>query len=270
MNEPCRCCGHDMASLWGERDGHKLWQCGNCEVVFFYPYPTQEELTEYYNNAYHAERGYDGSGEAGELRRRMYALDVADLDKTLHNGGRILDVGCAEGKFLSMLGPQWERHGIDISETAVREAQKREGIETKVADVADMEAGHYDVVHLRGVFEHFLHPREFMENARRVLKSGGHLVLSNTPNAGGIVPRLFRGRFRLVIPNEHLHYYTPKTLRIMAADTGYKVEHISYPYFGSPYCNFFKNLMDIPLNLIRGGFSPPFYGNIFTAYLRKD
>ena len=268
--EPCRICGYDKFSLWGKRQGHNLFQCKNCQVVFFYPYPTPEALKTYYNANYHVDRGYDGSGEAGELRRRMYALDVADLEATLPRGGRFLDVGCAEGVFLSMLGPRWEKFGIDISTRAVSEAQKKEDVTARVADVTDMDAESFDVVHLRGVFEHLLQPRRFMTDVRRVLGKNGWLVLSNTPNAAGAVPRLFRGRFKLIIPNEHLHYFTPRTVRVLAAETGYKVGRIAYPYFGSPYCNFWKDLLSIPVNLLAKVQSPPFYGNIFTAYLRVN
>jgi SAM-dependent methyltransferase len=37
---------------------------------------------------------------------------------------RILDMGCAFGRFLAHMDPQWRRTGIDISEYAVREAAR--------------------------------------------------------------------------------------------------------------------------------------------------
>jgi SAM-dependent methyltransferase len=36
---------------------------------------------------------------------------------------RVLDLGCAFGKFLSVLDPAWELHGLDVSEYAVRQAR---------------------------------------------------------------------------------------------------------------------------------------------------
>ena len=36
---------------------------------------------------------------------------------------RVLDLGCAFGKFLSALDPAWQLHGIDVSEHAVRRAR---------------------------------------------------------------------------------------------------------------------------------------------------
>jgi SAM-dependent methyltransferase len=40
---------------------------------------------------------------------------------------RILDMGCAFGRFLSHMEPNWRRVGIDISEYAVREATRSAG-----------------------------------------------------------------------------------------------------------------------------------------------
>jgi len=36
---------------------------------------------------------------------------------------RVLDLGCAFGKFLSVLDPAWEAYGLDVSEYAVRQAR---------------------------------------------------------------------------------------------------------------------------------------------------
>ena len=33
--------------MWGRKNGHNLYQCEYCKVVFFFPYPVQEELDRY-------------------------------------------------------------------------------------------------------------------------------------------------------------------------------------------------------------------------------
>ncbi len=269
IQKQCRVCGHQEFSMWGNRDGLPLYQCKNCELVFFFPYPTQEELEVYYNSSYHAERGYGGSGNAGQLRKQMYELDIKDLEKKLRSYGRFLDVGCAEGVFLSMLNNRWEKCGIDISQPAVEQARQKEGIEAEVKEISEVKDNSFDVVHLRGVFEHMLDPLEFVKISNQKLKNNGFLVLSNTPNIGGLVPALFRGRFKLVIPNEHLHYFSVRTMHTLAELGGFVIKDITYPYFGSPYCSFWKDMIDIPINLVTGKMSPPFWGNIFTVYMQK-
>jgi 2-polyprenyl-3-methyl-5-hydroxy-6-metoxy-1,4-benzoquinol methylase len=265
----CRVCGQQQFVKWGDRNAHTLYRCSNCRLVCFLPYPTEEQLKEFYNANYHAKRGYDGkSTKAGELRRQMYLLDVAELESTVSPSGKFLDVGCAEGTFLTCLSNKWERLGIDISEQAVAIANRKPGIRAWVRDISEMEDSAYRVVHLRGVFEHLLYPDNFIATAIRKLAHNGFLVLSTTPNTAGPVPRLFRGRFNLVLPKEHVNYFSPQTIQVLANRHGLRVNRITYPYFGTPYCSFAKDLARIPLNYVSGQQSPPFWGNILTAYLQ--
>lgn len=267
----CRACGRGDFRKWGERDGNVLYECTHCSLVFFDPYPTEAELEEFYNNQYHQRRGYDGvSNKAGELRKEMYRLDVAELESTIPIGGRFLDVGCAEGVFLTCLNPKWEKVGIDLSREAVARAAEKPGVTAMAKDIADMPDGHFDVVHLRGVFEHILHPDRFFTVANRKLRPGGHLIISTTPNAAGPVTRLFRGRYKLILHKEHVNYFSPKSIGVLAARHGMSVVRITHPYFGTPYCSFWSDLIHIPWNYLTGRLSPPFWGNIFTAYLRKN
>jgi len=104
MSGFCRVCGSNLISHWGEQGGQRIVQCDRCELTACLPYPTQAQLTAMYNDpAWHSDRHYDGSGEDGWLRRAMYELDIADLERTIKPGGPFLDYGCAEGLFASML-----------------------------------------------------------------------------------------------------------------------------------------------------------------------
>ncbi len=265
----CRLCQNNSFNIWGVRDNLTLYQCSNCELVFFFPYPTQEELDAFYNDQYHNKRSYNGEGEVGRLRKEMYKLDILDLEKKISVRGRFLDVGCAEGVFLSMLNHGWERYGIDVSQTAIERASQKENVIAEKKNIAEMENSFFDVVHLRGVFEHLLEPLHFVRQVNLKLKENGYLVLSNTPNINGIIPRLFRGRFKLVLPNEHVNYFSKRSIQILLEKEGFTINAITYPYFNTPYCSFIKDLIQIPVNLITGKTSPPFWGNIFTVYAQK-
>ncbi len=264
----CRVCGKKEFSRWGKRDNQPLYQCDYCELVFFFPYPTQEELTEFYEKGYHSHRGYSGNTNAGLLRSEMYQMDIRDLNLTLPKGGRFLDVGCAEGTFLSQLNSNWEKFGTDVSNTALSKASDHQEIKifNENIDELPVEDEFFDVIHFRGVFEHILYPDLEIKKVKRKLKKGGTLILSNTPNIGGLVPRLFRGKFKLVLPNEHVNYYSTKTIQTLFDTNSFKMFKVAYPYFGTPYASFIKDLFSIGTNLLIKRDSPPFYGNIFTIY----
>lgn len=266
--EACRACGETKFSPWGNRDGQQLIQCNNCDLVFFSPYPTEKQLSDFYNATYHRERGYSEDTDAGVKRAQMYALDISDLNATLPNKGDFLDVGCAEGAFLSHLNSTWRKFGTDVSTKALERAAKIPGVKT-FPNIDDIPNESFDVVHLRGVFEHLLYPNKEIARLAKKLRPGGTLVLSNTPNVGGIVPKIFRGDFKLVLPNEHVNYFSPKTIEILFQKNGLRVERIKYPYFGSPYARPVRDFFSIATNYILGKQSPPFYGNIFTIYGKR-
>ena len=200
----------------------------------------------------------------------MYRLDVSELEQTVPVGGDFLDVGCAEGVFLTCLSDRWTKYGIDVSREAVDRAVGKPGIHADTRDIVEFEDSAFDVIHLRGVFEHILDPTGFISVACRKLRPTGYLIISNTPNIRGIVPRLFRGRFRLVIPNEHVNYHSVRSLRVLAAKNGLKIVKVTYPYWQTPYRSFYRDLIAIPVNYLAGKPSPPFWGNILTAYMTRE
>jgi len=59
------------------------------------------------------------------------------------------------------------------------------------------------------VFEHFVDPASDVRAAARVLKVGGVLAI-NTPDISSWYARIMGKRWHLLIPPEHIHYFTKK------------------------------------------------------------
>ena len=73
----------------------------------------------YFETAY---RDYErqNSPKKMEFYRRLVCTVTKSIAKP-----RILEIGCAFGKFLSTLDPNWDLYGIDVSEYALNQARKR-------------------------------------------------------------------------------------------------------------------------------------------------
>ena len=91
---------------------------------------------------------------------------------------RLLDVGCAFGRFLSSLPPHWQRFGADVSHYAIAHAS---------AAVPDITFATYDGVHLPfegqfdaitalDVLEHVPQLNELLRNIATALRPGGVLL----------------------------------------------------------------------------------------------
>jgi SAM-dependent methyltransferase len=100
--------------------------------------------------------------------------------------GRILDIGCSYGSFLSQCASstQCELVGIDPSEEALaiaRESLPRAELRWGMAEHIPYDDNSFDVVTSFEVIEHIMEPDRLFQEAWRVLRTGGYLILQ-TPN----------------------------------------------------------------------------------------
>jgi 2-polyprenyl-3-methyl-5-hydroxy-6-metoxy-1,4-benzoquinol methylase len=132
------------------------------------------------------------------------------------NLGRVLDVGCGNGKLLDALSRRSsELTGIDASAAAIELARKRvPKANLMVADVQHtlpFSDAAFDIVFMLDVLEHLQSPVRAVSEAGRVLRPGGRLAIT-TPNANSPM-RYVRGKnwFGVADPG-HVSLYTSFTL----------------------------------------------------------
>jgi 2-polyprenyl-3-methyl-5-hydroxy-6-metoxy-1,4-benzoquinol methylase len=161
---------------------------------------------------------------AFELRRRFLLAHVQP-------GRRVLDLGCGEGAFACELRAAGaEVLAVDVAEEPLRRATARHPeLELRLLDAEtswDLPDASFDVVWAGEVIEHVLDTAAWMSEVRRVLRSGGSLLLS-TPalGAAGLLAaalsrRVFAERFDP--RSDHLRHYSPATLRTLIAEFGFQ------------------------------------------------
>ncbi len=147
-------------------------------------------------------------------------------------GARVLDVGCGEGWFTAALAQAGRQAvGIDVAEEPLRRARARqpwldlrcvpaEGGWPTLPDVS------FDAVWAGEVIEHVADTAGWLSEVRRVLRSGGPLVLSTpahellTRLALGLSGRAFAAHFDP--RGDHLRFYTRRTLVALLQDFGFE------------------------------------------------
>ena len=174
--------------------------------------------------------------------------------------GKIIDLGCGMGWFMSKLNSDWEKYGIDISEYARSKAKKF--CNAKQANIEKYlkseKKDQFNYVISSHVIEHLKKPIDFLKGIKKILKSNGYLLLE-TPNFDSAAFRLFKNRFRLLNDPTHISLFTLDSLTRALRDNGFNIEKVEFPYFQTKYFNK-KNLIKL-LNYRNEKVSPPFYGS---------
>jgi 2-polyprenyl-3-methyl-5-hydroxy-6-metoxy-1,4-benzoquinol methylase len=149
----------------------------------------------------------------------------------VRSGERVLDVGCGEGAFTVELARAGVSVvGVDIAEEPLRRARARHSeLDLRVIDGEgswQLEDASFDTVWAGEVIEHVADTAAWLSELRRVLRSGGRLLLS-TPAHGrlamiglGLSPRAFARHFDPL--GDHLRFYSADTLTALLAQFGFE------------------------------------------------
>ncbi|HEX3232895.1 MAG TPA: class I SAM-dependent methyltransferase [Gemmatimonadales bacterium] len=132
---------------------------------------------------------YDALAGVYEQRWSRYieASTAATLRRLpLDAGTRVLDVGCGTGVLLGRLvgrSPFREVTGVDLSPGMVAQARRRLPASVRLlvgdAEALPFAAASFDVVVSASSFHYWTAPTRGLDELRRVLRPGGHLVITD-------------------------------------------------------------------------------------------
>jgi 2-polyprenyl-3-methyl-5-hydroxy-6-metoxy-1,4-benzoquinol methylase len=247
--------------LFGSDGEWIVRQCANpqCGLMWLDPMPTRFQLEEAYSNYYthapapvshrggkmrrfcidrearyrHRKYGYvpeqpNGLFDAVGALLHVYRTEGCKTLPTYIPGGRLLDVGCGAGRYLSeMRDLGWSVKGVESDPVAARQATQR-GLDIFCGTLHDarLQDDSFDVVVLTQVIEHLPNPVETLKECTRILKSKGHVVIV-TPNSSSLTHRLFGRNWRGLEPPRHLHIFSPPSISRLLVDAGLRRVRIS-------------------------------------------
>ena len=228
----CPACDRQTAQrLLYRKSGYDILRCEACglgrtEASAFDP-------ASYYTDAYfqggHADGYADYIGAEPVLRREF--RQTVDLIRSLRPGGRLLELGCAYGFFLSEAAPHYDVTGIELAAEAAEQARSR-GLRviTGVADEATLATlGQFDVIVLLDVIEHLPQPRDTLALCERHLNPGGIIVIT-TGDFGSWPARLIGAHWRLMTPPQHLWFFTRTSMLRLGNALGLGMQRFEHPW----------------------------------------
>ena len=156
-------------------------------------------------------------------RRRIIAGLMEEICREfVEERPRILDVGCGTGANLQLLEKFGEVEGIDVSEEALAFCRERghRNVRHGEAEKLPFDDGSFDIVTALDVVEHLDDDLSSLKEMRRVLKTGGRIVL--------FVPAfMFLWGIQDELSNHRRRYTLPQLVRVVR-EAGFSVERASY------------------------------------------
>lgn len=272
---PCIVCGSIMLNKWAKKKYLEAKQCKNCGMISVNPHFSDYGLEILYSE-YFSKR--QEKHLLKQQREKVYLID-RDWVCNFIKSGIVLDVGCSGGFFLNKFSPKkWDRFGVEIDPDAAEYAKKKFNIPVRVGNIVELRFGQqFDLIMLRGVIEHCSDPIAVLEKCRRLLVPGGYLFITATPAGDSFAFDVYREKWGLFTPLEHIHFFSVKLLSRVLNDYGMRLVSFHYQYEETPYANppqdFSKIKKDIYLALegqrdkIKE--SVPFPGSMITALWQK-
>ncbi len=156
------------------------------------------------------------------VARQRIVQELIEQRLKLPSGACVLDAGCGTGAILKMLSQRYEAYGTDTSPLAIEFSKKRglSRVYCCTLDTFPHPDVQFDLVTLLDVIEHVDDDRGVLQQASRLLKPGGPVLVT--------VPayRWLWSKHDEV--NHHKRRYISKELRRVLEGTGFRIELLSY------------------------------------------
>ncbi len=227
----CGFCKLDNSeALYGTHDiygnTYDLHTCHHCEAVFLSPYPDEALLAQAYDESYYGEGDEKfNEGLIEKILDYFRNRRAKRIAKLIGNEGKVLDIGCGNGRFLQMIESHGaiEGHGLEMESNSAKRAKTILGNRLHIGTLQDggYPDDHFDAITLFHVFEHLTDPKGYLERMQKILKPGGILYIS-FPNIDSVQSNMFKGDWLHLDPPRHLFFFRPVRFKTMMKDYGFE------------------------------------------------
>ncbi len=140
-------------------------------------------------------------------------LDILAFTKS----GQVLDIGCGWGEFLQIgLSLGFKCYGYEFDQ---KKYPVLKSLGVKMLDQLDKSNKKYDFILANQVLEHVTDPVFLVRTCRNILSDKGRLLIA-VPNCSNLGKKITK----TLNPLEHINYFTPKSLRTLLVNAGFKVQ----------------------------------------------
>ncbi|MCM8818095.1 MAG: class I SAM-dependent methyltransferase [Candidatus Omnitrophica bacterium] len=203
----------------------KIYQCEDCKTSFLYPLPVNTE--KIYDNNYFT-LWYI---KVYEERKKYFKNLLKKLKKYIPEKGKILDVGCGIGIFMSLMKENdYQVYGQDISSFAL-DFCKEKGFKVYnyLSEINSQEK--FDTITMLDSIAHIKNPIDYLQKCKKLLKQNGVLIIKTPLHSNylfmiaKILKFTIKEKSILHLPAQIFHF-DKYSISKLAKLTGFKLKKI--------------------------------------------
>jgi len=200
-----------------------LFECELCKIQFWTPF--KNPGVDWYEKQ-------DSFTARGILRYKIYRdyhKKFLKLYKNLPPNIKVLDLGCGISEFIAELQKRGcEVWGVDFDKNFIEIAKKNFNLKNVYTMSFDdffqkQDIPQFDIITFFEVIEHLDNPLKFIQNAKKILKPGGKIILS-TPER----ERLLVNLAHLDFPPHHLTRWNREAVSNLFKKINFGISHIEH------------------------------------------
>lgn len=238
MSQFCIVCrGTDIEPLY-----QSLLRCRACGYVFADLSLTDDELSRLYDHTFFTDGEFADYAADRKYYVRNFRLRQQVLRRFMMPARHqsLLEIGSAYGFYLDTVRSEFRQLlGIDLTDEGPRHTREQLRLPAIQGDFLrhDFGAEKFDVVCMWDTIEHVRRPDLYLQKIGEHTESGALLAVT-TGDIGSLNARLRGGRWRMIIPPVHAHYFSSETLARLLDDHGFDVVY-------NRYCGFYRSVNTI-------------------------
>lgn len=245
------------------QESFEVWHCDACTNRFTQSIPDIEHIGAYYQSASYISHSDTNKGLVNNLyhRVRNHTLrQKRQLMKKLtgRDKGVLLDIGAGTGAFAhTMLEAGWQVTALEPDDIARANAAKKYDLQLREAnEIYSLPAHSFDLITMWHVLEHVHDLHGYFARFRDMLVDNGVLVIAVPNYTSGDASTYLQHWAAWDVPR-HLYHFSPKGMRILAEQEGFRVTEIRPMWFDAFYVSMlsetYKNGKgNLPMAFING------------------
>ncbi len=242
-NNVCSNCSEKLQSILFTAHDYTFYQCSNCTLIQLRPFPNKKNNVAFYSYTDPNKHAEMKNPQINFLHRLIFGKKLLRLYidlcyqsryqriRSLHQKGRILDIGCGEGSFLKKFpSSKWQRTGIEINKNLANIAHrtvKYSKIITIPIEIAKLPKQGFEIITMWHVFEHISNPKVVLKSLNKLINPHGYLVIE-VPHGNSLYRKLFSRHWQLLLLPQHIYFWTKESITLALNNAGFRVIKISY------------------------------------------